>query len=92
MDFVNHVSPKQKDAAHMLNLKKPTKQYYNEIEAAHALCISQEALHEVLDKHIFNREHPRPGVLEFTHAELLLISVWAEPERGRNVLAMPARD
>jgi hypothetical protein len=75
----------------MLNLKKPTKQYYNENEAAHALCISVEALYDVLDKHIFNREHPRPEILEFTHAELLLISVWAEPERGRNVLAMPAR-
>jgi hypothetical protein len=75
----------------MLNLKKPTKQYYNEFEAAHALCISIEALYDVLDKHIFNREHPRPEILEFTHAELLLISVWAEPERGRNVLAMPSR-
>jgi hypothetical protein len=75
----------------MLNLKKPTKQYYTEAEAAHALCISSESLRTILDKHIFNSEHPRPAVLEFTHAELLLISVWAEPERGRNILAMPAR-
>jgi hypothetical protein len=76
----------------MLNLKKPTKQYYNEIEAAHALCISLEALYGLLDKHVFNVEHPRPHVLEFTHADLLLMSVWAEPERGCNVLAMPARE
>lgn len=76
----------------MLTLKKPTKQYYSEIEAAHSLCISVEALHKVLDQHIFNAEHPRPAVLEYTHAELLLLSIWAEPERGRNVLAMPARN
>ena len=50
-----------------------------------------EALHEILDKHVFNEEHPRPAVLEFTHAELLLLSVWAEPERGGNVVAMPAK-
>lgn len=76
----------------MLNLRKPTKQYYSETEAAHALCISLESLHETLDAHIFSREHPRPEILEFTHAELLLISVWAEPERGLNVLAMPSRN
>jgi len=76
----------------MLTLKKPIKQYYSEAEAAHTLCISTEALHEILDKHVFNHEHPRPEVLEFTHAELLLISVWAEPARGANVVAMPARN
>jgi len=75
----------------MLNLKKPTKQYYSEAEAAHTLCISLESLHKIIEKHIFNEEPSRPEVLEFTHAELLLLSVWAEPERGRNVLAMPAR-
>jgi hypothetical protein len=44
-----------------------------------------------LDEHIFNAEHPRPADLEFTHAELLLLTIWAEPERGCNVLAMPSR-
>jgi hypothetical protein len=76
----------------MLTLKKPMKQYYTEAEAAHSLCISLEALHEILDKHVFNEEPRRPEVLEFTHAELLLISVWAEPVRGCNVVAMPSRD
>jgi hypothetical protein len=75
----------------MLNLKKPMKQYYTEAEAAHSLCISVEALHSILDQHVFNSEHPRPEVLELTHAELLLLSVWAEPERGRNVVAMPSQ-
>jgi hypothetical protein len=78
--------------ADMLTLKKPTKQYYSETEAAHSLCISIEALHGILDQHIFNSEHPRPALLEYTHAELLLLSIWAEPERDRNVLAMPSRN
>ena len=76
----------------MLNLKKPIKQYYTETEAAHTLCISLEALHEIMDKHVFIPDHPRPEVLEITHAELLLLSVWAEPERGNNVVAMPSRN
>jgi hypothetical protein len=76
----------------MLSLKKPLKQYYSEIEATHTLCISLEALHKILDKHVFTPENPRPGVLEFTHAELLLLSVWAKPKRGHNVLAMPHRN
>lgn len=75
----------------MLTLKKPLKPYYCEVEAAHYLCISIEALHEILDEHVFTPEHPRPAVLEFTHAELLLLSVWAVPEHSNNVLAMPAR-
>ena len=76
----------------MLNLKKPMKPYYSETEAAKSLCISVEALHEILDEHVFTPEHPRPEVLEFTHAELLLLSVWAVPDRSHNVLAMPSRD
>ncbi len=76
----------------MLTLKKPLKPYYSEIEAAHTLCISLEALHEILDEHVFDAEHPRPEVLEFTHAELLLLSVWAVPEHSDNVLAMPSRN
>jgi hypothetical protein len=75
----------------MLTLRKPMNQYYSEAEAARSLCITLEELHKILDKHIFNDEHPRPAVLEFTHAELLLLSVWAEPERGRNVVAMPSK-
>lgn len=75
----------------MLTLSKPMKPYYSEAEAAHSLCITLAALHEILDKHVFNPDTPRPVNLEFTHAELLLLSVWAKPERGSNVLAMPNR-
>ena len=76
----------------MLNLKKPINRYYSESEAAQTLCISLEALHAILDAHVFTADNPRPVVLEFSHAELLLLSVWAEPERGLNVVAMPRRD
>lgn len=75
----------------MMSLSKPVKQYYNETEAARLLCITPEALYEILDLHVFNPEHPRPEVLEFTHNELLLLSVWAKPERGSNVVEMPSR-
>lgn len=75
----------------MLSLRKPMNQYYSEAEAARSLSITLEALHKILDTHVFNQEHPRPAVLEFTHAELLLLSVWAEPERCGNVVAMPQK-
>ena len=75
----------------MLTLKKPLKPYYSEVEAAHYLCISLEALHEILDEHVFNSEHPRPAALELTHPELLLLSVWAVPDHSNNLLAMPSR-
>jgi hypothetical protein len=75
----------------MLTLKKSIKQYYDEVEAARALGISLEYLREILDRHIFTTEHPRPDVVEFTHADLLLISVWIEPGVPNNVLAMPPR-
>jgi hypothetical protein len=75
----------------MLTLRKPTNQYYSEAEAARSLCITLEALHQILDEHVFNDEHARPAVLEFTHAELLLLSVWAEPVRGGNVVSMPSK-
>lgn len=74
----------------MMTLAK-SKQYYNQIEAAQLLGISVEALYEILDTHVFNSEHPRPQVLEFTHNELILLTVWAKPERASNVLEMPHR-
>lgn len=76
----------------MLTLKKPMKPYYSEAEAAHTLCISVVALHEILDQHVFTAENPRPAQLEFTHSELLLLSVWAQPVRGSNVVTMPSRN
>ena len=74
-----------------MSLQKSMKQYYSEIEASHLLSISLGALHEILDSHVFSPENPRPEGLEFTYSELLLLSVWAKPERGGNVLEMPPR-
>ena len=74
-----------------MSLQKPIKQYYNEFEAANLLSISVTALHEILDSHVFSSDNPRPEELEFTYSELLLLSVWAKPERGANILEMPPR-
>jgi len=76
----------------MLTLRKPMKLYYSETEAARSLCISLDALHAILDEHVFTAEHPRPATLDFTHTELLLLSVWAVPEHSDNLLAMPCRN
>jgi hypothetical protein len=81
----------QKDVTVMLSLKKPIKQFYSEPEAAHTLGISLEALHAILDEHVFTADHPRPEFMELTHAEMILLSVWAEPVRGGNVVSMPQR-
>ena len=74
-----------------MSLQKPIKQYYNEHEAANLLSISLVALHEILDSHVFSPENPRPEEMEFTYSELLLLSVWARPEREGNLLQMPVR-
>jgi hypothetical protein len=76
----------------MLTVKKMAKQYYDELEAAQALGVSREHLYAILDRHVFNAEHPRPRTLEFTHADLLLLSVWVDPGTANNVVPMPLRD
>ena len=75
----------------MLSQRKPVKQYYSEIEAAQILCITVEDLHEILDEHVFAPEDARPEEIELTYADLVLLSVWAQPERGYNVVEMPHR-
>ncbi len=73
-----------------MSIQKPIKQYYNEPEAANLLCITLPALYQILDRHVFSSpENPRPDHLKFTYSELLLLSVWAQPERGHNIVEMP---
>jgi hypothetical protein len=48
-------------------------------------------LHELLDQHIFNDGKPRPAGLNFTNAELLLLSYWQRTELNTKVLRMPRR-
>ena len=69
----------------------PKQRYYNEPEAAGLLCISLNDLHEILDRHVFSKENPRPQKIEFTYSELLLLSVWAKPTRACNIVEMPSR-
>jgi len=59
-------------------VKQPTKQYYNEKEAAEALGISVLLLHAILDQQVFNEGTSRPENIEFTPADLLLIGYWLE--------------
>jgi hypothetical protein len=75
----------------MLSLNNTAKKYYNEAEAARELRISLDTLHEILDKHVFTGENPRPDEIELTYSDLLLLSVWAKPEPNHNILQMPRR-
>ena len=76
----------------MHNLKMPVKQLYNEREASDVLGIALPLLRTILDKHIFNDGTPRPGNVEFTSSDLLMIAYWVEKTPMENVVAMPMRN
>ncbi len=63
----------------------------SESQAAQWLGITVEALHKLLDDHIFNNGTMRPEAIRFTHADLLMLSYWCEPTKGSKVLSMPKR-
>jgi hypothetical protein len=75
----------------MISLHKTQRQFFEVSQAAHMLSISVDELYRILDQHVFNPENPRPSVLELTYNDIVLLSVWARPERGANVLEMPRR-
>jgi hypothetical protein len=62
-----------------------------EQQAAEWLGISIEALHRLLDQHIFNNGTPRPAEVHFTQSDLLLLSYWSHKPRNRKVISMPRR-
>ena len=62
----------------------------SESQAAQWLGITIDALHKLLDQHIFNNGTPRPEGIRFTHSDLLMLSYWSEP-RSAKVLPMPKR-
>ncbi len=62
----------------------------SELQAAQRLGITVTTLHKLLDEHIFNNGTPRPHDIRFTHADLLLLSYWCEPQAGK-LLRMPKR-
>ncbi len=62
----------------------------SELQAAQRLGITVDALHKLLDDHVFNNGTPRPEDIHFTHADLLMLSYWCEPKSGK-LLRMPNR-
>jgi len=63
-----------------------------EEQAAKWLGISIEALHRLLDQHIFNNGTPRPAEVHFTQSDLLLLSYWSDkPRNNLKVISMPRR-
>lgn len=79
----------------MVKLKRSSYELYNETEAAAALGISVTRLHQLLDEHIFTQNSPRPGSIQFTSSDLLLLSYWAQDSQRsltHEVITMPKRN
>lgn len=78
----------------MPKVKRSTKDFYSEAEAAAALGITLTRLHELLDEYIFTNGIRRPGALQFTASDLLLLSYWSNDSKrpvSRDVITMPKR-
>ena len=78
----------------MAKLKRSKKELYNEAEAAAALDISVNRLHELLDQYIFNNGNRRPQEIQFTASDLLLLSYWSNGSKRsatHEVITMPKR-
>jgi hypothetical protein len=74
-----------------MELEKLVFDSITEQQAAQWLGISMEALHRLLDQHIFNNGTPRPAEVHFTQSDLLLLSYWCDKPSGSKVLSMPRR-
>ncbi|HEX6466336.1 MAG TPA: hypothetical protein VFZ99_03460 [Terriglobales bacterium] len=75
----------------MNNALKPHKEFFSESEAAAALGISLERLHQLLDKNIFNDGSKRPSDVTFRAADLILLKFWDRGPVDHKVLQMPYR-
>ncbi len=78
----------------MAKLRRSNKELYNEAEAAAALDISVNRLHELLDQYIFNNGNRRPQEIQFTASDLLLLSYWSNGSKRpatHEVITMPKR-
>ena len=67
----------------MSNLKRLPKNWFTENEAAAALGVSLNRLHQLLDQHIFTEGNERPTNIEFTASDLLLLGYWNNQEPAR---------
>jgi len=64
---------------------------YTEVEAAHALGISVQRLHYLLDENIFNDGSTRPNDLLLQSSDLVLLEFWNRCTENPNILRMPRR-
>jgi len=79
----------------MAKVKRSTKELYSEAEAAAALGISINRLHDLLDQYIFTNGNRRPDAIQFTSSDLLLLAYWSNDSNKRlvthEVITMPKR-
>lgn len=78
----------------MAKVHRSTKELYSEAEAASALGISVNRLHELLDQYIFTNGNRRPAAIQFTSSDLLLLSYWSNDNKRmvtHEVITMPKR-
>jgi len=70
---------------------RPEKEFFTEVEAAAALGVSVQRLHDLLDAHIFNDGSARPTELTFRASDLVLLKFWDRGPDDRKILRMPIR-
>jgi len=67
------------------------KESYNEHEAAHALGITVERLHMLLDENIFTDGAEKPSRLYFRPADLVVLDFWKLSSADPKIMRMPRR-
>ena len=78
----------------MAKVKRSSNELYSEAEAAAALGISINRLHELLDQYIFTNGNRRPEAIQFTSSDLLLLRYWSHDSKRtvtHEVITMPKR-
>lgn len=78
----------------MAKVKRSSNELYSEADAAAALGISINHLHELLDQYIFTNGNRRPEAIQFTSSDLLLLRYWCHDSKRtvtHEVITMPKR-
>jgi hypothetical protein len=79
------------ESSFMNKALRPEKEFLTEVEAAAALGISVQRIHELLDAHIFNDGSARPTELTFRASDLVLLKFWDRGPDDRKIIRMPVR-
>jgi len=74
-----------------MNKALKEKEFFTEAEAAEALEISLQRLHQLLDSHIFNDGTVRPMEITFRASDLVLLKFWDRGPDDRKIIRMPVR-